>query len=185
MGDAPIDYLNLHDPSFLRLINEMSQQEIQRCYQCVKCTSGCPIAEAMDYSPNQILKLVQLGLKEEVLTSSTIWLCASCETCAVRCPMQLDIAKVMDSLREMAVKEGFPASERQIFAFHDEFLSNVRESGRINEFHQLIRYKVKTKDFFSDIGLGMRMLAKGRLALKPKKVERTNEIKAIFDEFGA
>jgi len=60
--------------------------DITRCYQCGKCTAGCPMAQSMDYSPRQIVRLLQLGLADDALRSRTIWMCASCETCATRCP---------------------------------------------------------------------------------------------------
>ncbi|MFQ6014690.1 MAG: 4Fe-4S dicluster domain-containing protein [Anaerolineae bacterium] len=181
MKDRQSDSVSLDRSSFLNLVTGMAGEDIQKCYQCIKCAAGCPIAEAMDYLPNQIIRMIQLGLKEDVLTSSTIWLCASCETCAVRCPMQLDLARVMDSLREIAIKEDVSVPEKNIAIFHREFLSSVRNRGRVHEFSQLVGYKMKAKELFSDIGLGMRLLAKGRLALKPSRVDRVDQVQALFE----
>ena len=81
---------------------------IQDCYQCQKCSAGCPVAFAMDYKPNQVMQMVLLGMKERVLSCKTIWVCASCYTCSTRCPNDIDIAGVMDWLRQSALREGVP-----------------------------------------------------------------------------
>src|SRR5512135_2314021 len=84
-------------------IQEETGENVFLCYQCVKCTSGCPLAERFDLTPNQVMRSVQLN-DERVLESKTIWLCASCQTCTTRCPQGLDIARVMDELRIEARK---------------------------------------------------------------------------------
>jgi heterodisulfide reductase subunit C len=84
---------------FAKRIEELSGQNIFSCYQCGKCSAGCPILPAMDIIPNQIIRLIQLGKKDEVLSSKTPWLCASCLTCSVRCPKGIDLARIMESLR--------------------------------------------------------------------------------------
>ena len=84
---------------FAKKVKEISREDILLCYQCGMCSAGCPISFAMDLLPNQIIQLVRLGLEEDIAKSKTIWLCASCLTCSVRCPRGLDLAKVMEALR--------------------------------------------------------------------------------------
>jgi len=84
---------------------ELSGQNVFSCYQCGKCSAGCPIVEEMDILPSQVIRLVQLGEKD-VVNSETVWLCASCFTCTVRCPVDLDVAKVMESLRLIRLRKG-------------------------------------------------------------------------------
>jgi heterodisulfide reductase subunit C len=91
---------------FLAQVERLSGQSIWACYQCGCCSSGCPVAEEMDLLPNQVIRYVQLGLEEELLSSKTIWLCASCFQCFARCPRGIDISKIMDALRQMAMEEG-------------------------------------------------------------------------------
>jgi heterodisulfide reductase subunit C len=91
---------------FVRRVEEISGQNIMSCYQCGKCSAGCPIVEAMDVLPNQIIRLVQLGLEKDALDSKTIWLCASCITCTSRCPKGVDIAKVMEAIRVIILRTG-------------------------------------------------------------------------------
>jgi len=86
-------------------VEKQSGQNVLECYQCGKCSAGCPTAYAMDLTPRQLMRGIQLGLKDEVLGSTTIWLCLSCQTCSVRCPRQIDIARVLESVRQLAIAE--------------------------------------------------------------------------------
>ena len=84
-----MSWLLPHDESqleFVSQVEEMSAQRVADCYQCGKCTAGCPTAFAMDYPPNQIIRGIQLGMRDAVLSSKAIWVCAACETCTTRCP---------------------------------------------------------------------------------------------------
>ncbi len=156
---------------------------VSLCYQCAKCSAGCPLAAGMDLLPHQVVKLVQLGLEHEVLRSSTIWLCAGCHTCAVRCPMDIDLPQVMDSLVEQAIARRVPAAQRHIAVFHAAFLSEVKKRGRVNELRQLIQYKLSSRDLYSDLGLGLQMLARRRLALDAERVDKLSQVRALFKQF--
>jgi heterodisulfide reductase subunit C len=90
---------------FVKKVEEISGETLPSCYQCGKCSAGCPMSSAMDLMPNQIVRLVQLGLEEDIANSKTIWLCASCLTCAVRCPRGVDLAKIMEALRLLTLRE--------------------------------------------------------------------------------
>jgi heterodisulfide reductase subunit C len=94
------------EDDMLAQIQAISGEDVRTCYQCGKCSAGCPLASAMDLMPNQILRLLQLGEHEQALASRTIWQCASCLTCAARCPKGVDPARVMDALRTMLMRQG-------------------------------------------------------------------------------
>lgn len=93
------------DFNFEATVEERSGEDLSRCYYCLKCTAGCPSAPAMPYGPAQMVRLVQLGLKHELLESRSIWFCLHCETCGARCPNEISIAGLTKALREMAMEE--------------------------------------------------------------------------------
>jgi heterodisulfide reductase subunit C len=160
-------------------VEKQSHQRILDCYQCGKCSAGCPVDYAMDLGPRQIMRLIQMGLKKEVMQSTTIWLCVSCETCSSRCPAKIDIAKVMESLRILAAVEGSIPAEKRVNLFHREFLNAVERYGRAHEFSLSAAYVMKTRDF-SGMGLARTMFSKGKLVIKPPSVSGASEVKKIF-----
>jgi heterodisulfide reductase subunit C2 len=164
------------------LIPAASGLNTQDCYQCQKCSAGCPVAFAMDYRPNQIMQMISLGVKERLLASRTIWVCASCYTCTTRCPNDIDIAGVMDWLRQQAVREGVPPAEKEVALFHTTFLESIRKHGRIHELGLMGRYKMKTGKLFEDVKLGWQMFLKGKLRLLPSGVKKKREISGIFQK---
>ena len=153
---------------------------VQDCYQCQKCSAGCPVAFAMDYKPNQIMQMVLLGMKERVLSSKTIWVCASCYTCSTRCPNDIDIAKVMDWLRQSALREGVSPAEKEVPLFHSALLDSIRRHGRVHELGMMARYKMKTGKFFDDFKLGWKMFTRGKLKFFPSGVSQKREIAELF-----
>ena len=171
------------DHSFLKEIIEASGENLQACYQCQKCSAGCPVAYAMDILPNQILRHIQYDHRERVLSSKTLWICASCYTCSVRCPNNIDIAKIMDTLRSIAIRSGITPGEKDVSLFHSVFLDTIKSKGRIHELSLLIQLKLKTKDFFKDAGLGWKMFRRGKIKLLPSRYRGGKEIQEIFNEF--
>jgi heterodisulfide reductase subunit C len=160
-------------------IGDLSGQTIVSCYQCGECTAGCPVAYTADLMPNQVIRMVQLG-QDSVLESSMIWLCVGCETCATRCPRSVELSKVMDALRETAVARKSRIREPAILTFHKTFLKSVERMGRTHEVSMLAEYKLRSRDLFSDIFLGIRMFLKGKLALVPKFIKGKNEVSRII-----
>ncbi|MDO8784927.1 MAG: 4Fe-4S dicluster domain-containing protein [Syntrophales bacterium] len=169
--------------TFLEEVNEkVGGVPIQRCYHCRKCTAGCPLAFAMEYNLNKVVKMIQMGKRDEVLNSSTIWLCVSCETCITRCPNEVDIARMMDVLRQMAIESGIGAREKNILKFHEAFLSGVKSWGRLNEPLMMLHYKLKSGDLLADMSLGIEMFRKGKLPLLSPKTKDTRTVKKIFEK---
>jgi heterodisulfide reductase subunit C len=120
-------------------------------------------------------------MKEAVLGSRAIWFCVSCETCGTRCPNQIDIGVLMDTLREMAIEEGIPAKEKNIHLLHEAFIQSIRRGGRVHEATMLIDYKLKSRDFFTDLIPGMMLFLKRKIPLIPNFIKGRKEIKRIFD----
>lgn len=168
------------DCDFRREIERISGENVLSCYQCGECTAGCPAAFAMDISPNQVMRMSQLGLKDEVLSSSAIWLCAGCETCATRCPRGVALSKVMDACRQLALREGKTSKEPDVVKFHEEFLKEVARNGRVHEVSLVAFYKLRTRKFLDDVLSGAQMFLKGKLGLIPKRVKGRSEVRKLF-----
>ncbi|MCJ7664634.1 MAG: 4Fe-4S dicluster domain-containing protein [Desulfobacterales bacterium] len=169
------------DNAFACRLKEKTGEDVFRCFQCLKCSTGCPMAHAMDILPHQLIKAVQLGLREEAISSRTIWVCASCLTCSVRCPTEIDIACLVDGLRQMAHARKGRLGDELVPLFHETFLHSLRKRGRVYEIGMLMDYKFKAKQLFKDMGLGWRMFRKGKLRLLPSRVKQMADIKAMFN----
>lgn len=169
------------DAAFVEQVNTLSDQTVQLCYHCHKCTAGCPVSDEMAYGPDRILRLIHLGEKQRLLTSQDIWICASCETCGTRCPNEIDIARVMDALRYMAVKEGVAIAEPDAIKFHRLFLTLVQRMGRMHEATLLGLYKLWTGNIMADMDSGVKMVIKGKIPILPHLVKARGDLKEIFE----
>ena len=166
-----------------QMVNDLSGEQINACYQCQKCSNGCPLTFAMDIAPHQVMHNLQLGLIDEVIDSDTIWVCSSCQTCTTRCPNSIDIAHVMDTLRQLSVKKGIKASQQQVHIFHQAFLNNVKNLGRMHELSMAVDFSLKAggfKGLLKQAGFGMNMLRKGKMKLVPGRLKSGKEVKSIF-----
>jgi heterodisulfide reductase subunit C len=150
------------------------------CFQCHKCSTGCPIGPDMDLLPSQVMRLVQLSAESEVLESQAIWLCASCEACTTRCPQGIDIAGVMDVLRMLAVERKAALPDGRGRQFNRSFLGSVRRHGRVFEAGMLAMYKLRSGDLFTDVGKLPRMIAKGKISFFPRRGGNAKEVREVF-----
>jgi len=169
------------DMEFVKQINDQSEQTIQLCYHCHKCTAGCPVADEMKYGPDRVLRMIQLGERERLLTSPDIWICASCETCGTRCPNEIDIARVMDALRQIAISEGVVIAEPDAIKFHRLFLSLLQRMGRMHEATLLSLYLLWTRNLLGYMGTAAKMFVKGKVPLIPHPVRARGDVKRIFE----
>ena len=164
---------------------EKTGVDVARCYQCGKCSAGCPLANDMDFPPSQIMHLLQLRdfpeFAEMALRSHTIWLCLTCEICYARCPMEIDIPKLMDSLRaeSLRLKKVNPKAT-DILAFHRAFFDSVRYTGRLFEMGQIIDYKIRSRHFLQDLLQAPAMFFKGKLHFFPERVHGRSLLGRIF-----
>ena len=168
------------DRAFSREVNERSGETVGLCWHCRTCAGGCPYVRAMDYHPHAVFRLVQLGLRKEALESSTIWICVSCNTCSIQCPAAIDIPAIMDALRHMAVEEGVKIAQPGIVKFHEEVLGSIERYGRTHKLEIMMRYKVRMRQWFQDMDLGLKMLARRKLDLTPSKIDRPEEVSRLF-----
>lgn len=166
----------------LDLIESRSGQKLLSCYQCGKCSAGCRAAFAMDFTPRQIMRGIQMGLEDEVLNSNSFWVCLSCQVCSARCPREIDIAGVMESLRHVAIEEGTKPPEKEIALFHRIFLKIIRRQGRLYEVGLAGLFNLLSKHFFANMSLMPAMLRRGKLSIMPPRIKGVKKIRAIFDK---
>lgn len=168
-----------------RRVAEEVGQNVSLCYQCIKCTSGCPISEFFDWQPNQIMRAVQLGQEDVALHAETPWLCASCQTCTTHCPQGLDVAGIMDFLTREAMERGVPPPVPAVDAFNSAFLREIRLWRRAYELGMIAELKVRTGRLTEDVGLGLEMLRKGKLPLLPSRARRPRQVEPVEGAEGA
>ena len=173
-----------HEATLADAIREATGVDVAKCYQCGKCTAGCPMAKYMDLTPNQVMRLVQIGdeaAMDRLLRSTAIWSCAGCLTCTQRCPQKLDPAAVMDVLREMSSDQGkVSPRQKKVLAFHKAFLKTIEKTGRMSEVPLTALYKLMSGDLLSDVLLAPVMMKKGKLPLKPAMIRGRKQVGRIF-----
>ncbi len=172
---------------------QTSAISVSACYQCKKCSAGCPLTFAMDLLPDQVIRLVLLGQTERLLRSRTIWVCASCVTCTTRCPNGIDIAGVMDWLKEEALKQRAAVDQPEVATAHRFFLESIRRAGgRLSEMSLMQRfliYKLRRQpnlqELLDNAKLGWALFKRGRLRLgRPPALKGKGEIQSIFQRAG-
>jgi heterodisulfide reductase subunit C len=179
------------EPSFSLAERLAALTTVSACYQCKKCSAGCPLTFAMDFYPDQVIRLALLGQEDTVLGCRTIWVCSACETCTTRCPNQIDIAGVMDWLKEEALRRGYASPQPAVTRFHQTFLDTVRlAGGRLSEPLLLGLYqlksggtlaKLKSGELAEDLRLAWALARRRRLVPRlPVRLKGAREIKDIF-----
>ena len=151
---------------------------LKDCYQCGKCTAGCPLAEGMDLMPREVIRYLQLGAIDKVLEAKTPWICAQCVVCSSRCPQNVDICSTMRAVRLASKHAGKrPVPEADIF--DDEFIANVRSHGVSNEQYLAAAYNLKSGHFMQDMGNATRMLKRGMVGVAFHNTEGRAEVAAL------
>ncbi len=161
------------DPLLCEKILKMSKENVFLCYQCRKCSSGCPARPFMESKPNELMRMVQLGMSGRIAEENTIWSCVSCQTCTTRCPQGIDIAHVIDMLRIMAKEKKLKSAKRLfrpgkvVRQFNSIWMRMLKYMGRVYEPALILLYNIVRMKPFKDLGLGFKMIKKGKLKLTP------------------
>lgn len=172
------------DPTFRdRVAAVEGGENLRKCIQCGTCSGTCPLSIYMDHPPRRIIAMTRAGLKEEVLTSNTIWLCASCYSCTVHCPEQIKITDIMYTLKRIAIEEGAYPKGLPIPTLAKSFMKMVKKNGRSSEFRLILSTFLKGSlgKLFSMAPLGMRLVAKKRLPFGSESVENKKQLALILD----
>jgi heterodisulfide reductase subunit C len=159
------------------------REKLLTCIQCGTCTASCPTAYAMDYTPRQLWRLVQVGLRDEALHSRTFWLCTNCYSCTIRCPRGIALTETMAALKRLAIAEDVKGKEKEnVSSFYRAFMQTVRRHGRNYEPELLLRYFASTNPLglLEQAPLGLKMWLKGKMSLSPQNTRKRAEIETIF-----
>ncbi|MCF0230278.1 MAG: 4Fe-4S dicluster domain-containing protein [Parasporobacterium sp.] len=153
--------------------------KVYECYQCGKCSAGCPMAQSMDIMPRQLVHYLQLGDMNSIMRSKTIWMCASCHTCVERCPHDIDIPTLIEKSRQAAKARGLVAV-MEVDRFNDIFMETVRYTGKSQEVILEGAYNVTTGHLLQDMKNVPRMLQKNIVRPEFNTVQNREEIKKIM-----
>lgn len=169
---------NFHLSSHLQ---SLTGENVMLCYQCKKCTLGCPSAYRMRMKPHELMRALQLGQEEEIYWSGTIWICLSCETCNTRCPQGINILRLIDGLRERAKEVTYYNPYPVIPAFHRIFMELVKRFGRIYELGLALLINLRMLTPFKDIDMAYPMLIRRKLKLLPHRSQGAKELQQLLE----
>ncbi len=164
-----------------RLLKEV-ETDVRDCYQCGNCSASCPAAFTFDYMPNQMMRMLQVGMVDEVLDSKAIQLCIQCLTCTGRCPRNIDVAGIFEDLKTIATGQGRDVPEHAK-TFNEAFMNAVARFGRLPELYMMGMFYLGTmnpKMAMGDAGLAVPMLTKGKMAIMPRRSKGADEVGRIY-----
>ena len=164
-----------------RLLKEV-ETDVRDCYQCGNCTASCPAAFTFDYMPNQMMRMLQVGMVDEVLDSKAIQLCVQCLTCTGRCPRNIEVAGIFEDLKTIAAGQGRDVPEHAK-TFNVAFMNAVARFGRLPELYMMGMFYLGTmnpKMAMGDAGLAVPMLTKGKMAIMPRRAKGADEVGRIY-----
>ncbi len=159
------------------IIRTPGGEKIPTCMQCGICAGSCPVSHEMDYTPRELVRLIQLGLKKDVLNSNTIWICTTCFSCSVRCPRGIHPTELMETLKPIAVAEGVKNKNAK---FDSVFSEVIKKNGRASEFLLISKYSLSEPGMIKQAPFGLSLFSKGKLPLSIDKMENMGELDTIF-----
>lgn len=162
-------------------LKERVEADVRDCYQCGNCSAGCPAAFSFDYTPNQIMRMLQVGLVERVLESKALQLCVQCQTCSARCPRDIDIAGILEDLKTVATAQGRDVPEH-VKTFNEAFIGSIARFGRLPELYSMAMFYMGTmnpKMAMADVGLMRPMVTKGKMKFVPRRSKGAAEVGRI------
>jgi heterodisulfide reductase subunit C len=158
------------------------QEKVAACMQCGTCTGSCANAFAMDLTPRQLWRLVQMGQKEEIFDSKTFYLCSACYYCTLRCPRGLPLTETMGALKRLAASEGI-SKYKQSASFYRTFMDTVKRYGRVREMEFIHRYFLAVKNPIFPLAfasMGIKLMKKGKIPLEMPKFFGEGRFERLF-----
>lgn len=170
------------DDSLKRELKEKCGIDIETCLECGKCTGGCSNTHIFDFTPRKIVQLIKMGQEDRLYHLDALWTCVSCQLCVDRCPAGIDIARIIDFVREKAVKRGVEPTRSNVKLFHELMLDSINKTGRVGEAALMIKFNLKRGLYFQDAELGKRMFFKGKLKPFIPSVKNIGQVRRMFNK---
>lgn len=174
----------LKDALWLQVKNIPGGESLKRCIQCGTCTGSCPVSYTMDITPREVIALLRAGDIESILSSRTIWICASCYACTVRCPQGVLVTDVMYALKRLAIEQKIFPKRFPVYALSKSFVCITNRYGRSYEPGLILTYFLKTNPFklLGMLPLFLKLAPRGRIGLLPKKIKSSKQFSEILKE---
>ncbi len=157
-------------------------ENLADCIQCGTCSGICPLSIYMDYTPRRIIAMTREGFRKEVLSSKTIWLCASCYACTVNCPQGIKITDIMYALKRRAIWERYYPKGFTIPILAKAFYNYVKSNGRSSESRIVLSTFIKSSPLrlLRMASLGLKLIKRGRMSFRHEKIEKTGELSLML-----
>ncbi len=162
-------------------VEKRAEVDLATCYQCKKCSIGCPVSGLVASPPAEIIRRLQLGAGDELLQTDLVWTCLSCETCYARCPNEINFAGIIDAMRAIALEKGVARPAGNSPLFNRRFLDTVKSYGRAYDLQMIVGYKLGTGKLMDDVEKFPTMLKKGKMAILPPSGADKSKVKRIFN----
>ncbi|NIA16002.1 MAG: 4Fe-4S dicluster domain-containing protein [Nitrospiraceae bacterium] len=171
------------DSVFRSKVERLSDQNLGDCYQCGKCSGGCPVVPNTQSSPSRVMRMVQLGMEEDAMVDDLVWSCAGCGTCTGRCPEGVDTARVIDAVRAVADARdvSLPQQCAAVRTFYKAFLGSVRDFGRLSEVGLMGGYNINSGRFWTNVAKAPWFLLKGKVGLSAHRVRQLDRLARVFE----
>ena len=164
-------------------------ESVRWCIQCGICSGSCPNAALMDYSPRKIIALLRAGRRYDVLTSNAMWVCASCYLCTVRCPKSVKITELMHTLERLSIYRGLTSGRTSTSTLYRAFVDSIKSNGRVHELGMMMKFYLSTLltgktnplDMIKMLPLALKLLSRGRMVIKPRKIKGIEQVKTIVE----
>ena len=166
-------------------------EHILACIQCGTCTGSCPMANNMEYPPRKIIAMIRGGMRDDVLSSNSMWFCLSCYMCTARCPRGVRPTEIAHALESLANQHGFQIRGTSTPRLYRSFVNSIRSNGRVHEFGMMVKFYLSIiPELISHpinaikmAPLGMKLFSHKRLPLKATKIQGREDLSRIIRKF--
>lgn len=160
-------------------------EHIRACIQCGVCSGSCPAAQEMEYPPRKIIALIRAGLRDEVLSSASMWHCLSCHLCGCRCPRGVKPSDLAHALTSLATQQGYHIRGTRTPAMYRSFVNSIKGNGRVHELGMMLRFYLMTDPLaaLKMLPVGLRLLLHRRMPLGAPKTQGKGDLDKILRKF--